>query len=276
MTQLILFLAGCGLSQSTQTEVTKLSIGLVAYGEGKKSLDQYARFIRYLEKQTTTLIELEPAYNEVQALEQIKRQAWSLVFAPPGLATIAITQAHYQPLFPLQGVDNLSSLLIVPQDSLIRQLTDVTGHVLALGQPGSATGYYVPLYELYGTAPAEVRLAPTPQVILEWLANHTVDVGAIAKDEFDRYHTNFQSGRFRVLHSSRRLPSGAVLISPNVDSNQQNAIQQAMAGVTPAIAAEVGYIPNADPPDYGLLITVIRKVQPIEANLHNSPAQLYR
>jgi phosphonate transport system substrate-binding protein len=173
-------------------------------------------------------------------------------------------------------VNNLSSVLVVRQDSPIKKVADVNGKVLALGQPGSATGYYVPLYELYGTVPAEVRIAPTPKTILEWLTKQEIDVGALAKDEFERFRSEFSQTPFRVLLASRRIPAGAVLISPTVERNQQAVIEKAMRDVLPAIAQEVGYVPNAAPPNYKDLITFIDKVKPIEANLGAKPAALFQ
>lgn len=275
-----LFVTGCALSKLTQTEspqttLEQLTIGTVAYGEGARSVDQYQRFIDYMESQTKALVQLEPAYNEVKAVDQIQRQAWSLVFAPPGLAAIAVAKSQYLPIFPLEGVDTLSSVLIVLQDSPIKSLADVNGQVLALGESGSATGYYVPLYELYGTAPAEVRISPTPRTTLEWIANKQVAVGAMAKDEFERYRTEFSPTGFQIMYSSRRIPSGSVLVSPNIDRNQQDLIQKVMNDALPAIAQEVGYIPNAQPPEYQDLITFIKKVEPIEARIREKPAPLY-
>lgn len=277
LTQSLLFLGGCAVTQQPVTNsLGKLAIGAVAYGEGARSLDQYQRFVEYLEKRLKTIVELEPAFNEVKAMEQIQRQNWSLVFAPSGLAAIAVAKANYLPLFPLQGVSNLFSVLVVRRDSPIRSLADLNGKSLALGQPGSATGYYVPLYDLYGTLLSEIRIAPTPQTILTWVANRDVAVGALAKDELDQHRLKIPDTEFRILHTSRRIPSGAVLISPTVERNQQRDIETAMSDATPAIAQEAGYVPNAPPPDYKTLITFIDKVKPIESRIHEKPAPLYQ
>ncbi len=277
LTQSLLFLGGCTLTQQPPANTLgRLSIGVVAYGEGALSLDQYQRFVEYLEKRLKTIVELEPVYNEVKAVDQIQRQNWSLVFAPPGLAAIAVTKASYLPLFPLQGVGNLFSVLVVRKDSPIQTLTDLNGKSLALGQPGSATGYYVPLYELYGTLLSEVRSAPTPKTILEWVANQDVAVGALAKNELDQYRLKIPDTEFRILHTSRPIPSGSVLISPTVERNQQRDIEQAMNEGTPAIVQEAGYVPNVPAPDYKLLITFIDKVKPIESHIHEKPAPLYQ
>lgn len=276
LSQIFWFLAGCGLSGVSQVEDLKqITIGTLAYGEGSNSVEQYQRFVEYIENQTKILVQLEPAYNEVKAIEQVRRQAWSIVFAPPGLAAIAVAKAQYLPIFPLQGVDNLSSVLVVLADSDIQDLSGVNGQILALGQPGSATGYYVPLYELYGTTPAEVRLAPTPKTILEWLSTKEIAVGALSKDEFERYQREFSAVQYRVIHASRRIPPGSVLISPQVDRNQQELLQAVMSNAFPSIAQEAGYVPNAPPPNYDTLISFIKKVEPIESRIREKPAPLY-
>src|SRR5919199_786055 len=105
----------------------KLTIGVVGYGEGEKSIEQYSALTNYLGAQLKTLIELEPVYNEVRALEQIKRKAWALVFAPPGLAAIAISKEQYLPLFPLEGVEKARSIIVVPQNSPAKKTTDLRG-----------------------------------------------------------------------------------------------------------------------------------------------------
>ncbi len=277
LTQSLWMLAGCGLSQSGDTQkLGRLAIGVVAYGEGARSLDRYQRFTNYLETRLKTLVELEPVYNEVKAVDQIQRQVWSMVFASPGLAAIAQSKANYTPLFPLQGVDNLSSILVVRKDSPVQKLADLNGKSLALGQPGSATGYYVPLYELYGTVLSEIRIAPTPETLLDWVTTKQVAAGALAKDELEQYRSQFAGTEFRVLHTSHRIPSGSVMLSPGVERNQQRSLEQAMRDATPAIAQEAGYVTNAPPPDYKDLIRFIEKVKPIEARIREKPAPLYR
>ena len=44
---------------------------------------------------------------------------------------------------------------------------DLNGQAVALGQPGSATGYYFPLLNLYGLTLSKIRLAPTPKQALQ-------------------------------------------------------------------------------------------------------------
>jgi phosphonate transport system substrate-binding protein len=121
-----------------------------------------------------------------------------------------------------------------------------------------------------------VRIAPTPKTVLELVAKEEVTAGALSKDEFNRHKSAFSPTEFRILYSSRRIPSGSVLISPQVDANQQQIIQQAMNEAFPKLVQSVGYVPNSQPPDYKTLIMFIDKVKPIEAHIREKPAPLYQ
>jgi phosphonate transport system substrate-binding protein len=254
----------------------KLVIGIVSYGEGNKSMDQYGRFRDYLAAQTNSIVELEPAFNEVKALQQIQRHNWSLVFATPGLAAIAVSQEKYLPLFSMQGSPNLRSVLVVRKDSPVKKVLDLQNQAIALGQIGSATGYYLPIYELYGLKLSEVIFAPTPKAILEMINSGTVAAGAVSKAEFDRYSGEFGQQKFRILPSiSQGVPPGIVLISPNVDPNLQAQIITAMKSASPTIIAEAGYITNIPTPDYTFLIEVVERVKPIVTRIRQKPAPLY-
>lgn len=108
----------------------QLVIGVISYDEGEQIINRYANFNKYLAEKTGMHIELEPAFNENKALERIQNQAWSLVFAPPGLAAIAIADYQYLPLFPLQDLNHLRSILVVRNDSPIQQLKQLQGQKL--------------------------------------------------------------------------------------------------------------------------------------------------
>jgi phosphonate transport system substrate-binding protein len=196
---LLFGLAFSSCSQNRPAPAERWVVGLVSYNAGAQPLEKYQNFKEYLGKQTHKIIELEPALNELQAVQQINSKTWSIVFAPPGLAAIAIGKNQYTPIFPLQGLNNLRSVLIVRDDSPLRTILDLANKVVALGQPGSAAGYYLPLYDLYGLTLKEIRFSPTPKTILEWLSQGTVDAGAVSEEEFQQYRSQFSTTKFRVL-----------------------------------------------------------------------------
>jgi phosphonate transport system substrate-binding protein len=253
----------------------ELTVGVVSYGEGNISLSKYNRFKDYLGKRTQSRVELEPAFNELQAIEQIQRQKWDIVFAPPGLAAIAISKQMYVPVFSMEGVSSTQrSLLVVREDKPYQQISDLKNKVVGMAEMGSAAGYYVPLYDLYGLTLAQIKFAPTPKVALSWLDDSSADAVAIAERDFEVYRREFPATKFKVLHTSRWIPAGVVLIGPNIDITRQNQIQNIMREAPSDVTADAGYVPTAKIPKYDQFIQLIDKVRPLENRVKQQPAVL--
>ena len=263
-----------GCSSTSRISTQKLTIGVVGYGNEARSVDKYEPLQRYLAKQTNSIVELEPAYNELQALEQIQRQRWSLVFAPPGIAAIAINEEQYLPLFPLEGFGSRErSVLVVRKDSQIKDLVDLSNKKVALGQPGSATGYYLPLYDLYGLTLAQVIFSPTPRQVLRLLEEGKVDAGALSEAEFQTFRYQFLTN-FRILQKSRSIPSGLVILSPTIERNQQENISNSMRNAPASIVSDAGYVVDAQIPEYEEFTKLVEKVKPLEKRVRQTPAVL--
>ncbi len=165
-------------------------------------------------------------------------------------------------------------MLVVRGDNPTQTLVELNGKVAALGEPGSAAGYYLPLYDLYGLILTEVRFAPTPRLALQWLDEGTVDVSALSMGDFERYQREFPSAEFRVLHTSRWIPPGLVLLGPTVDRNLQLQIEQAMRNAPSEITADAGYVPTAAVPDYSQFTELVNKVLPLRDAVQRKPAVL--
>lgn len=269
----IFFLIACDRPQNTtisdrpeETTITRLTVGVVNYGENEQSTQQYNDFQEYLGTQQNSLIELEPTYNEVRALAQISNKKWDLVFAPPGLAAIAIAQYNYEPLVPLEGRDQTRSVIITKQDSTATSRRDLAGQTIALGQKGSATGYYLPIFNLYGLNFKQVRFAPTPKAVLQLLDQGQVTVGALSLDDFNRLKRDYKSNRFKIIYLDRHdVPPGAILISDRLERNQLEQIRSVLQNTPSSIASSAGYLPSEQLPDYTYLTKVIKRVQEVLA-----------
>ncbi|MEM8677158.1 MAG: PhnD/SsuA/transferrin family substrate-binding protein [Cyanobacteria bacterium P01_G01_bin.67] len=259
---------------SPETTIGKYSVGVVNYGKNEKSLKQYADFQDYLATRLNSLIELEPAYNEVRALQQISNNKWDLVFAPPGLAAIAISRYNYEPLVSLEGRDKSRSVLISKETAPFQNRQDLKGQTIALGQKGSATGYYLPIYNLYGLNFSEVSFAPTPQAILQWLDQEKVTVGALSLAEYNLLKRDYAPNTFKVVYlDQHNVPPGAILISDRIERNQQEQIRLTLVETPSFIASSAGYLPNEPLPDYEYLIKVIKRVREV---LQESPLVLQK
>lgn len=270
---LIVLLGNC--CNSSNTVPRKVTLGVVSYGEEDISLDKYERFKNYIASQTKSIVELEPAYNEIQAIEQIRRKQWDIVFAPPGLAAIAIDKQLYEPLFSMGEVSSRQrSLIVVRDDSPIKKIPDLANKTIALGQIGSAAGYYVPLYDLYGLTVNEIRFAPTPKTVFQWLNEGSIDAGALSEKNFEIYKRQFSETKFRIIHTSRWIPPGVVLLSPNIERNREREIRAIMSQAPANITSDAGYIPSVKVSEYKQFIQLIKKVKPLEARAKETPAVL--
>jgi phosphonate transport system substrate-binding protein len=271
----LLLLTACA-AEETSNEELELVIGMISYGEEQQVQERFVRFREYLGKKTRAVIQLEPAFNENLAIERIQRGAWSLVFAPPGLAAFASANYQYSPIFPLENQDYPRAIFVVREDSPLRTLKDLQGKTVALGQKGSATGYYFPLRNLSGFTLGEILFAPTPKTVLELVAEGKAAAGALSSQEYNLYRTKLSAAKFRILFTdSQNVPLGSVLIGPNVERNRQQLIRNYMKDAPPNVVQDVGYIPNAEPPDYRNLISLIKQVTSFAERLNSKPVRLF-
>ena len=264
---IVLFFSAC---RDSSLKGAPIILGTVSYGEGTEVINRYEGFKRYLEQQTRSIVELEPAFSENKALERIRSEAWSLVFAPPGLATIAMTEYQYIPLLPLDGISALRSVIVVRQDSPFQDLKSLAGQTIALGQIGSATGYYLPIFNLYGLYLDKILFLSTPRAILENVAQVKAAAGALSIKQFHTYQKYFKLGTFRILFTDdHKVPPGVVLIAPSISPNRREEIFQILNNTPSLLANEAGFVPNTPVPDYQYMISVVERVRSIFPETRN-------
>lgn len=254
----------------------KLVIGVIGYGDNDRSVEQYTDLQNYLSIQLKSIIEIESAYNEIQAIEQISRKRWDLVFASPGLAAIATYQHQYQPIMPLEGVEQVKSVIVANQNSPYETHQNLGGQTIALGQEGSATGYYLPIYNLYGLTFKKVFFSPTPQTSLEWLEQGKVAAAALSLQEFNQHRQNFPPKQFRIIDiDSHTIPAGAIIMSEEISPQTSQLIKDALMEAPSHIAASAQFLPNENPGSYEYLIKVMERVLSISAGIEEEPALFY-
>ena len=256
-------------------QTQQIVVGVLSYGENESTVEKYEGFRNYLAKSFNSVVLLEPALNEVQAVQQISQKSWDVVISPPGLSAIAISQSQYSPILPRVGANKERSILVVKDTSDINDIKELGNQSVALGHEGSATGYYFPIYNLYGLTLSEVKFAPTPKKVLEWVDNGEVSAGALSLKEYEKLRGSFENG-FRVLfRDSHPVPAGSILISPDLDDSFESDLVQALEKAPLDVLENTGFVPNASPPDYSYLIQVVKRVRPIAQRVKEKPAPIY-
>ena len=265
LSQMLLSIAACTTEEPILNQ--RLVIGVLSYGQGKQTVERLSGFRQYLSENLKTIVELEPAFNERIAIERMKRKSWSLVFATPGLAAMGIGNYQYWSMFPLQSGSNSRAIIVVNKNSSLNKLQDLRNKRLALGQQGSATGYYFPLFNLYGLTLASIQFSPTSKSSLEWLSSGEVDAAALSLEEFNFYKSKLDSSQFRILFTdSHSAPSGSLLCSPLVEKKRADLIRNHLKKAPNSLIQQANYIPNASPPDYKYMISVVKRVNAIPRN----------
>ena len=274
LSQMLLSIAACTTEETILNQ--RLVIGVLSYGQGKQTVERLSGFRQYLSEKLKTIVELEPAFNERIAVERMKRKSWSLVFSTPGLAAMGIAYHQYWSMFPLQSDSNSRSIIVVNRGSYLNQIQDLQGKKLALGQQGSATGYYFPLYNLYGLTLTSIQFAPTPKSSLELLSQGEVDAAALSLEEFNFYKTKIDSAQFRILFTdTHTAPSGSLLCSPLVEKKRADLIRNHLKKAPNSLIKQANYIPNASPPDYKYMMSVVKRVNTITENIDSKPVRLF-
>ncbi|BAY81391.1 hypothetical protein NIES267_08670 [Calothrix parasitica NIES-267] len=274
LSQMLLAASACATEKTVVNQ--RLVIGVISYGKGKQTIERLSGFREYLSDKLRTIIELEPAFNERVAVERIKRKSWSLFFSTPGLAAMSIANYQYWSMFPLRLDGASRSIIVVNQNSPLQKLKNLRNQKLALGQQGSATGYYFPLYSLHGLTLASVQFASTPKTSLEWLSSGEVDAAALSLQEFNLHKSEFDSSQFRILFTnSRPVPSGSFLCSPLVERKRADLIRNHLKQAPASLIQQARYIPDQPVPDYKYMISVVKRVNAIAKNIDSKPVRLF-
>lgn len=274
LSQMLLTLAACTTEKTVLNQ--RLVIGVLSYGQGKQTVERLSGFRKYLSEKLKAIVELEPAFNERIAVERIKRKSWNLFFSTPGLAAMSIASYQYWSMFPLQLDGGSRSIIVVNQNSPLQKIQDLRNRKIALGEQGSATGYYFPLFNLYGLTLASIRFSPTPKTSLEWLSSGEVDAAALSSQELNSHKSEFDSSQFRILFTdSHTVPSGSLLCSPNVERKRADLIRNHLKQAPNSLIQQARYIPNASPPDYKYMISVVKRVNKIAENIDSKPVRLF-
>jgi ABC-type phosphate/phosphonate transport system substrate-binding protein len=162
------------------------------------------------------------------------------------------------------------SVLFVRADSPIQSIADIKGTMrIVLGHVGTASMFYMPVYDLYGKS-LRVTLVNSYGQIQELVRAGNADVGAAVESDIEN------KPEFRIIHHSRAIPVAGVFISPKLSESDRNQIKQIFRQAPRDTMAKVGY-QNIAEPNYDYLGQISRKTEEIRkcANFNNNPVQFF-
>ena len=162
------------------------------------------------------------------------------------------------------------SVLFVRADSPIQSIADIKGTMrIVLGHVGTASMFYMPVYDLYGKS-LSVTLVNSYGQIQELVRAGNADVGAAVESDIEN------KPEFRIIHHSRAIPVAGVFISPKLSESDRNQIKQIFRQAPRDTMAKVGY-QNIAEPNYDYLGQISRKTEEIRkcANFNNNPVQFF-
>jgi ABC-type phosphate/phosphonate transport system substrate-binding protein len=163
------------------------------------------------------------------------------------------------------------SVLFVRASSPIQSTADVKATTrVALGHVGSASSFYVPVYDLYGKN-LSVTLVNSHREIQELVRTGKVDVGASTESDIEK------QSEFRIIHYSRAIPVAGVFISPKLSESDRNQIQQIFRQAPREIIDKARYQNNIEEPNYDYIGQISVKTEEIIncANFNYNPVQFF-
>jgi len=255
----VLVTTACGGRQTSDVALcgsgARLRVGLVGAAEGRAQSaeqllpdqDQF-RLRELLTVASRCEVQLEPVLSSEQARLRLQSGAWDLAFLPPGLTALALEQGgSYGLVRQLGRRSNAKSQMLVRADSGFETRGDLRGRRLGVLPRGSLTGFYLPLFNLYGLRFSEVHYALSYAELLAMLTNGEVDV--IAWDG----SLPIDSTRLKVLHEdSHVIPLGALALSQSLlQSDHQPFLRQLDENVT-QLPSSLGYSSGVIPEPYAL------------------------
>lgn len=214
--------------------------------------EAYIPLVKHLESELSKQLERKVTiklhtidWQETEFLEQakteLKKKNWDLVFANGALVSAsAAIDNDYQfvaRMFP--QVPQLESVLFVRADSPISSIKDLSTQTkIALGELNYATGFTMPVYDLYGKK-VSLDLNNNPTEIIKKVTSRQADVGA-APYQIIANNPDLQK-QFRVIHRSRGIPLPGVFLSPNLNQQEQDFVKAVLLNAPEKLQAQAQY-----------------------------------
>jgi phosphonate transport system substrate-binding protein len=142
---LLLFTASCTRSGSGGNEYT-LRLAMIPTTDPGKIVRESQPLVKYLEKETSSRIELVVPTNYAAVVEAIANDRVDIAYLGGFTFVQASRRAGVLPLVQRERDQNFHSVFITQPKSGIDSLADLKGHSFAFGDVNSTSGHLMPAY----------------------------------------------------------------------------------------------------------------------------------
>jgi ABC-type phosphate/phosphonate transport system substrate-binding protein len=231
-----------GYLTKTKISNSTITVGILTSPADYRELGDYLRkelvpanYFDYLQgKQVGIIVEGDKSLSYQEVKKRLAAKKWDIVFArSPMISRFSQKQSYSYLAGMFPGSPNYQSGIFVKANSPIRSINDIKSNtVVALGDFGSASKFYMPTYDLYGKTFKIARNESPMSMVTQGKAE--VGVAAIG----DQLKSN--NSEFRIIHTSRNIPGSGVYLSPQLAS-QHKQMKQVLLAASKKITKKVNY-----------------------------------
>ena len=218
------FIAGCSTTTTRNNELGRNKPDLLRFTvtdeQGLEALEQnYGKFRQALEEVLETKIEFVPVESYIAAVVAFQSNQVDLILTGPSEYVVIHARTDALPLIAIARQDYYS-IIVVPEQSNIQSLNQLSGKTISLKKPGSTSGHLGPTKLLLdaGLKPNvnyQVMMLGS-QEGMEALAEGKVDAWGGSKTDYEGYKISGKS--FREIEKGSPLPSDLIVASDFLDS----------------------------------------------------------
>lgn len=272
----ILILVGSYLATKLDlatTEEGPLIFVVIPAEEGSLTEEQYAPFLEYLTNSIGREVELKTVSDYNAVIEALKYGHADIGRPSTASYVLAKDEGVGIEVFAFAingstGKPSYQSYIIARTD---RGITDLNGKTVAFADPGSTSGYLVPMVYFMeaGIETGKIFFAGSHSAVIEAVKNGTVDVGTVADKRLTIALKEgvITEGEVEILWQSDPIPNVPYVVRGDMDEKLKAAIKAAWLNapldvIEAQAINEIGYIEAKDSD-----LDPVREVQALKAKL---------
>lgn len=252
--------------------------------EGERLRDRFKELVANLSQKVGRPVEFVAYKNPEEELKALIDGKLHIAGINTGNMPAAVMQGGFVPVCSLasdQGVAMYQMQIIVPADSPMQKMEDLRGHELTLTEPGSNSGFRVPLVllkdnKLMPGRDFTTRYSGGHEASIEGIASKTYQAAAVASDILKRAMAEdppkIKKEQFRVIYESENFPTAGFgyvcTLKPEVAAKVKDAFftfQWKGTGVEREFAAsnQTKFAPIAFKNDFALVRRIENEIRSV-------------